>query len=284
MYRYVYKITITEGDLTGYYYYGKHTTKKIDDNYHGSSSILKKLNYFEKYPNGYKKEIIKMCMTDEEQSQLENDLIRQHKREEKCLNCLNTSSSGGNIMSIEKRKEAIEKKKATWAAKSKEEKNIIREKISKLTAGDKNPMWQTNYRDFMTEEAAKARDQKWYNTMMSKSPEEKAEINKKKGKGGKSLKGRIVISNEICIKRIKPEELNYYLSLGYIKGFKANKSYTEKSTKNKRTAWNKGLKTGKPSHNSGTKYMNNGKEGLYVKKEDIQKYLDLGYKFGMMKK
>lgn len=246
MYRYVYKITITEGDLKDYYYYGKHTTENFNDNYHGSSSILNKLNYFEKYPNGWKREIIRMCITDEEQTKLENELIKQHKREEKCLNCIKTCSSGGNITnwSDEKRKEVREKKQATWAAKTPEEMQVHAEKSRQAVLGEKNPMWKTNYRDFMSEEAAKARDEKWYNTMMSKSPEEKAEINKKRGKGGKKMKGCVVISNELCVKRIMPEELNYYLSLGYIRGFKGNKEYMERAYKDRKPG-NKGLKISK---------------------------------------
>ena len=220
MYRYVYKLTVTEGDLKDYYYYGKHTTKNLDDNYRSSSSILKKLNYFDKYPNGYKLEIIKMCMNVEEQTILENKLINEHKREEKCLNCIQSSSSGGNITnwSDEKREEIKQKKQKAWQNKSEEEKNIIKEKCG--LPGEKNPMWHTNYRDFMTEEADKERDRKWYNAMMSKTPEEKAEINKKRGKGGLAQKGKICISNEICIKRIWPQDLEYYLKLGYERGTK----------------------------------------------------------------
>ena len=30
MYRYVYKITLTEGDFKDLYYYGKHTTNKLN--------------------------------------------------------------------------------------------------------------------------------------------------------------------------------------------------------------------------------------------------------------
>lgn len=222
MYRYVYKITVTEGDLKDFYYYGKHTTNKLNDNYHGSSSVLKKLNYFEKYPNGWKREIIKMCITDEEQAELENKLIMEHKYEEKCLNCIRTSSSGGNIThwTDEKRKEIREKKQETWSKKTEEEMKEHAEKVRQAVLGEKNPMWKTNYRDFMTEEAAKERDRKWYNTMMNKSPEEKAEINKKRGKGGAVQKGKISICNELCIKRIWPKDLEYYLSLGYERGMK----------------------------------------------------------------
>lgn len=222
MYRYVYKLITFEGDFKDCYYYGKHTTNNMNDGYHGSSSILAKFNYFDKYPNGYKMQIIKMCMSDEEQKQLENELIKKHKRDPLCLNCITSNSSGGNIThwSDEKRKEIREKKQKTWKNKPIEELNSHKERIRKHMSGEGNPMWKTNYRDFMTEEAAKERDRKWYNTMQNKSPEEKAEINKKRGKGGAAQKGKIKVSNELCIKSIWPKDLEYYLSLGYERGIK----------------------------------------------------------------
>ena len=34
------------------------------------------------------------------------------------------------------------------------------------------------------------------------------------------MKGCCIISNELCIKRVMPQDLNYYLSLGYERGMK----------------------------------------------------------------
>ena len=54
-YYYTYKITLTQGSLKGKFYFGKHSTTKLNDNYKGSGSIVKR--YYKKYPKGYIKEI-----------------------------------------------------------------------------------------------------------------------------------------------------------------------------------------------------------------------------------
>ena len=56
MYYYTYKITLLNGSLKDKYYYGRHQTENLDDGYKGSGSIL--LDYYKKYPNDYKKEIL----------------------------------------------------------------------------------------------------------------------------------------------------------------------------------------------------------------------------------
>lgn len=56
MYKYIYKIIFENG----FYYIGKHTTKKLDDNYGGSGVKLKQ--YREENPNiKWKKEILCFC-------------------------------------------------------------------------------------------------------------------------------------------------------------------------------------------------------------------------------
>ena len=60
---YVYKITLLKGSLAGAYYIGQHRTKKMNDGYAGSGTILR--NYYKVYgeKNGetYTKEIIRYC-------------------------------------------------------------------------------------------------------------------------------------------------------------------------------------------------------------------------------
>lgn len=62
MINYIYKITLTKGNLEGHYYIGKRTyrgTDPLKDKYKGSGVIVKK--YYKQYPDDYKKEILEIC-------------------------------------------------------------------------------------------------------------------------------------------------------------------------------------------------------------------------------
>lgn len=76
MFYYCYKIYLTAGSLRGKYYIGKRIYKGEDpykDLYKGSGKIIK--NYYKRFPNAYKKEIIAFCNDSDELSKKEYELI-----------------------------------------------------------------------------------------------------------------------------------------------------------------------------------------------------------------
>lgn len=92
MYRFIYKIICTQDVWKDHFYYGKHKTENLDDNYKGSSSKLK--YYFEKYPNDYIKEIVCYCNTDEELNQKEREIIEENIYSPLCLNLIEGGLGG----------------------------------------------------------------------------------------------------------------------------------------------------------------------------------------------
>lgn len=87
-----------KGRLAGHYYYGKHTTNKLNDNYIGSGKIL--TSYYKKYGKiegeTYIKEIIQFYNSIEELNKAEYELIGDKwKTDPLCLN-LKQGGEGGN--------------------------------------------------------------------------------------------------------------------------------------------------------------------------------------------
>lgn len=89
MFFYLYKITLLKGKLAGHYYYGRHKTKKLDDNYAGSG--IQVTNYYKKYGKiehqTYIKDIIAFYDNDKELNEAEIKYIGdKYKTDELCLN------------------------------------------------------------------------------------------------------------------------------------------------------------------------------------------------------
>lgn len=69
-----YTVYKTTNSINGRFYIGKHKTKNIDDGYLGSGFLLKKA--IEKYGIGaFKKEILKICETEQEMNFVEKELV-----------------------------------------------------------------------------------------------------------------------------------------------------------------------------------------------------------------
>ena len=83
-YYYIYKVTCTQGSWKGKFYYGQHSTNKLDDHYFASGKFIN--DYVKKYPNGYKREIICFCNSKDELNKAEYDIIRININDSNCLN------------------------------------------------------------------------------------------------------------------------------------------------------------------------------------------------------
>ena len=93
LYHYLYKITNL---VNNKYYYGIHSTGKLNDNYMGSGKLLHKA--YDKYgKDNFKKEIISFVNNRKELVQLEKYIINENLiRDQKCYNMV---LGGGNFLS-----------------------------------------------------------------------------------------------------------------------------------------------------------------------------------------
>lgn len=124
IYRYIYKITCTAGSFKDKFYFGQHTTEKLDDKYKGSGRLIS--DYYKKYPNDYIKEILAFYNTQEELNQAEYDIIKPWLGNSKCLNIV----GGGNKGEV-----------------TEEYRQKMREVQIGLQAGEKHPMYGKHHTD-----------------------------------------------------------------------------------------------------------------------------------------
>jgi hypothetical protein len=114
--------------------------------------------------------------------------------------------------------------------------------------------------------------------MNNKSDEEKRAISKKRSQ---TLLNRSEEEKQACINKIKKtrsewsNEKRKQISKKYSDGLKQHylNNPNHKLEHSKRMS-------GKNNPSYGKKWMNNGINRVYIKSDEIQKYLDLGYKFG----
>jgi hypothetical protein len=77
----------------GKYYYGAHSTKKINDEYLGSGVALK--NAIKKYGKAnFYKEIVEFCNGETEMYLKEEKIVAEHYKKDKCYN-MNVGGKGG---------------------------------------------------------------------------------------------------------------------------------------------------------------------------------------------
>lgn len=123
------------------------------------------------------------------------------------------------------------------------------------------------------------------------------------GGSGNSVRGCVYITNGVINKKVMPDELEYYYSIGFYKGgptqtqetiLKRAKSNTGKK-RTKETCLNisnalKGRKLspeharksrlaalGKPSDKKGKIIVNNGSEYIYIYPKELESYIQKGY-------
>lgn len=245
-YYYTYKITCLKGRLKNHYYYGQHTSKRKNDNYVGSGTML--LNYFKKYKKiegeTYTKEILAYYNSKEELDNAEIELIGdRYKTDPMCLNLI----KGGRQSSIDEaghKRMSDKAKKRTSPMKGKHHS----EKSKKLMSIERKGKTHPSYSG-------------WHQTKDTRN-----NISNKS-------KDRIYIYKDDYVKKVYDYELDYYLSNGWLLG--RGHYYIKDNDKR-----NKNISKSSTNHH----WINNGVKQTHVSESKLQQYLDDGWVLGMLSK
>jgi len=250
-------IYITTNLINGKKYIGKD--EKNDSNYFGSGIHLTRS--VKKYgKENFKKEIIEHCNTSEELNEKEIYWIDFYKAcESEQFYNIAKGGDGGNIIkgySEEQKKEIYKKTidNRKWYKHSDETK----EKISKKHKGKK------------LSDITKLK-LSVYNTGRKMTKEQKEKLSN-------SLKGHLT-SEET---RIKISKATMGKNLGNIPWNKNIPMSNE--SKNKISVSKSGKNCGSDNSSYGKIWLNNGNENFYILKNEIETYINKGYKMGMIKK
>lgn len=210
-YYYTYKITCTEGDYKDCFYFGKHKTTNLNDNYKGSGKKLKK--YYELFPAGYKKEIISFYSSQEELDEAEEKIISEYLNNVKCLNlCTGTF---GKMSNETKQTISESLKDRIFINKDGVTKHVKKNKLNYYL----NIGWNIGAdKHYVTQQ---------HKENISKSLSGRCLTNEHKKHISESIKnkntwtkGRIWVNNKKQRKLINKNDLQKYLSNGYTLGFK----------------------------------------------------------------
>lgn len=158
---------------------------------------------------------------------------------------------------------------------SEETKTKISNNLKGKYCGENHPMYRKHHSEETKQKMSEAKKGKH----LSEEHKRKISLSEKGRKHSKEalLKmaqtktGRIIINNGINNKFIIPEDLNYYLSLGYVKGYICNRKTRNNETKQKMSKATKGRV-----------HINNGNICKFVKQEELQQYLSDGWKKGRL--
>lgn len=237
-YGYVY---ITTNLINEMKYIGQHSSREFDKNYYGSGKLIKKALLEFGYDN-FKCEIIEWCKSYEELNEREIYWISFYKADSS-NEFYNIAYGGSNS------KYSLRGENHPFYNKKHKEESI--NKMKEAKKGENNPMYgkhQSEETKCKIREAqigcknhmyGKHEESYWFNK--HRTEETKTKISETRIKNNiasgennpffgkhhsaeareamsKSQKGRIYINNGIQTKRVKPEELNEYLSNGWIKG------------------------------------------------------------------
>lgn len=224
-YHYFYKITNL---LNGYYYYGVHNTNNLEDGYMGSGKKLQ-LAFKEFGIENFNKEILKFFNTDKEAFLYESKIVTEELiNDESCYNLNNGGNGGWNyinnnlviIKDINNNIFCVDKNDPRYLSGE-----LVGVTKGYITVKDKNNNFFNVSKDdprYLSGELKYI----WTNKHHSKETIEKMKFTKKKNKSQSGEKnsqyGTCWIYNldkKECIK-IKKEELDNYIKLGYNKGRK----------------------------------------------------------------
>lgn len=292
---YIYKITCTKGKLKDHFYYGKHQTNNIDDNYKGSGKILQ--SYYKKYPNDYLKEIICFCNSLDELNNKEIEIISKYIGTELCLNIQRGGTGGDNYTYLSEDKKKERNKKLSLSMKNRPPmSDETRKKLSDVQKG--RPLTKSHYENLC--EAMKLRRDKetWMKGKKHKE-ESKQLISEHNWTHNPLYKYKLKEMGEKISQRWKEH--------GHPRGMQGKHQTEEAKEKRSKYKWlykddkeicvhedqielyiKDGYKYGRILNkfgggNKGMKKMTNGVETLFVKPYEFDKYISNGWYFCFVK-
>lgn len=255
---YTYVVICTEGSFNGFYYFGKHQTTKLDDGYICSSVKLR--NYLKKHKNGYVRIILGYYNNLDELNEAEKELIKSRKNDPRCLNIADGGDGGdtGYWNNVDRNSDSYKLRckklsiaaKERWASYSDIERNQICTKMSNnysphytghpgriQSDEEKQKRAESMKGHYVSKETRKklsdARnnmdpvkklemiEQIRQKNIGRKASEETRKKQREKRLGVQSPhKGKIGISKGDIKTYISEDQLNYYIKLGFKKGFK----------------------------------------------------------------
>ena len=209
IYRYIYKITCTQGTWKNYFYFGQHTTKNLNDGYKGCGTKLR--CYYKKYPEDFIKEIISFHNTQEELNEAEYDIIHPYLNDPMCLN-ISEGGWGGSHPAWNKGMSPSQESKIKMSKGQKKRFEDINQRenarIKSLGnhnvenfwkthkgyfSGKSNPMYGKNVKDHMSKES--------YDLMRKHLSE--------------SLNGKKYLTDGILNVYVKPEYWGEFIDIGF---------------------------------------------------------------------
>lgn len=248
-YRYIYKITCTAGSFKGKFYYGQHTTENLDDGYKGSGRKI--VNYNKKHPDDFIKEIISFHNSQEELNQAEYEIIKPWLGNPMCLNL----QGGGS------HKEMTDEYRKLLSEGHKRSSDEVKNRMKEVS---KNNITKYNYSEAHHINVINSNKNRWMNGCPVETRKKMSESLK-----GKAV-GKIWMRNEEETIMIYPEDYEYYISKGYIKGRGSNCPWNI-NRRGKYKPWNKGVKL---------LWVTLDNKHKQIKEEELQKYIDAGWHRG----
>lgn len=210
----IYKITNV---INGKFYIGKHKTKNLDDGYMGSGKILKRA--ISKYGiENFHKEILHICKDETHMNLLESILVVPDV--ETNYNLCDGGRGGFSYINekiyTQEKRLAHNRNVASFGAK----------KLNKIleTKRSQDPIWAENYSKNLSVAQKKYFANGGINGFANKNHTEDTkkkigQINSLKQAGTKNSQyGTCWISKDTETRKIKKEELDFWIKIGYSKG------------------------------------------------------------------
>jgi len=203
-YHYIYKTTCS---VTNRYYIGMHSTNNLEDGYLGSGKRLwHSIKYHGK--ENHTKEILEFCENRKELKKRESEIVNDKLlKEDLCMN-LKTGGDGG-FLDEEHKQKAIKASRVSFINRLNED-EVFRRGVFEILYNNMKKAHRDGKIKYDTFTGRQHTDE---------TKKKMSEVKKGKGTGNtNSQYGTCWITNGKENKKIKKEEINYYLCGGWYKG------------------------------------------------------------------